>query len=64
MGRLRTFGERRMAIMSCAHDRRRKWYMLLIIGGAYQGKLDFALELTKYKEKDFADGASCPLEEI
>ena len=38
--------------------------MLLIIGGAYQGKLDFALELTKYKEKDFADGASCPLEEI
>ncbi|MDO5346169.1 MAG: bifunctional adenosylcobinamide kinase/adenosylcobinamide-phosphate guanylyltransferase [Lachnospiraceae bacterium] len=38
--------------------------MLLIIGGAYQGKLDFALELTGYERADFADGASCGQEEL
>lgn len=38
--------------------------MILIVGGAYQGKLDFALSLTGYRTEDFADGKSCSLEEL
>lgn len=38
--------------------------MILIVGGAYQGKLDYALDLTGYRREEFADGADCDLEEI
>ena len=33
--------------------------MILILGGAFQGKLSYALELTGYRREDFADGADC-----
>lgn len=38
--------------------------MMLIIGGAYQGKLEYALELTGYKKEEFLDGKTCELETI
>lgn len=38
--------------------------MILIIGGAYQGKLEYALHLTGYRKEMFADGAVCPMEEL
>lgn len=38
--------------------------MKMIIGGAYQGKLDYALNLTGYKKEDFLEGSSCDMEDI
>lgn len=38
--------------------------MILIIGGAYQGKLEYALNLTGYDKIDFLDGKTCELDEI
>ena len=38
--------------------------MKMIIGGAYQGKLGYAVKLTGYKKEDFVDGACCGLNEI
>lgn len=38
--------------------------MRLISGGAYQGKLKFALKLTGRNEKDVADGARCCMQEL
>lgn len=38
--------------------------MLLIVGGAFQGKLEAAKNLTGLSEADFVDGAVCPMEEI
>lgn len=36
--------------------------MELIVGGAYQGKLDYARE--RFPQVDWVDGASCTLEEL
>ena len=33
--------------------------MILIVGGAFQGKLDYACRLTGYKKEDFLDGGTC-----
>ena len=38
--------------------------MIMIVGGAYQGKLDFALSLTGFRKEDFADGRSCGMDEL
>ena len=38
--------------------------MLLIVGGAFQGKLETAKQLTGLLDGDFLDGADCPLEKI
>ena len=38
--------------------------MQLISGGAYQGKLDYALALTGRKESDVADGMVCSMQEL
>lgn len=38
--------------------------MKMIVGGAYQGKLEYARKLTGYKTEEFADGSCCDLEEI
>ncbi len=38
--------------------------MWLISGGAYQGKLHYALMLTGRKEKDVADGKDCSIQEL
>lgn len=38
--------------------------MWLITGGAYQGKLDYALKKTKMKIEDTIDGASCSMGEL
>lgn len=38
--------------------------MVLITGGAFQGKLDYALEFTGYKEEQVIDGEFCEWEEL
>ena len=38
--------------------------MLLIIGGAYQGKLEYARSYTGLAPEEFVDGSTCSLEEI
>ena len=38
--------------------------MIMIVGGAYQGKLDFALSMTGFRKEDFADGRSCGMDEL
>lgn len=38
--------------------------MWLITGGAYQGKLGYALKKTKLKAEDTIDGADCSMEEL
>ena len=38
--------------------------MKLIIGGAYQGKLDYACKTFHIKKEDFCDGGSCGREEV
>lgn len=38
--------------------------MWLISGGAYQGKLEYALTLTGRNEKEAADGMTCSLQEL
>ncbi len=38
--------------------------MVLIVGGAFQGKKAYAKEKFALKEEDFAEGASCGFEEI
>lgn len=38
--------------------------MKMVIGGAYQGKLEYALKWTGYKKEDFLDGGFCGPEEI
>lgn len=38
--------------------------MILVTGGAFQGKTAYAQELTGMPGEEFADGAVCPLEEI
>ncbi|SFR72631.1 bifunctional adenosylcobinamide kinase/adenosylcobinamide-phosphate guanylyltransferase [Anaeromicropila populeti] len=38
--------------------------MWLITGGAYQGKLEYAMQCTGIKKEDIADGAICDIEEI
>ena len=38
--------------------------MILIVGGAFQGKLPYALGLTGYQRKDFVDGADCDWDAI
>ena len=38
--------------------------MILIIGGAYQGKLEYAQNLTNYKKEEFLDGKTCEMDEI
>lgn len=38
--------------------------MILIIGGAHQGKLAYGRKMTGYGEGDFLDGSRCGLEEI
>lgn len=38
--------------------------MWLITGGAYQGKLDYALSKTEIKKEEVISGASCSLEEL
>ena len=38
--------------------------MLLITGGAYQGKLKYAIEKSGLKESDIADGTTCSEHEI
>ncbi len=38
--------------------------MRLICGGAFQGKLGFARELSGFSENEFADGKTCSLEEL
>ena len=38
--------------------------MILIVGGAFQGKKAYAKEKFSLREKDFTDGGSCGWEEI
>lgn len=38
--------------------------MILIVGGAFQGKLDYACRLTGYRKEDFLDGRACLEQEI
>ena len=38
--------------------------MLLVIGGAFQGKLDTASHLSGIPKEKFLDGRSCPFEEV
>lgn len=38
--------------------------MWLITGGAYQGKLQYALEITGIKENDIIEGSNCELNEL
>lgn len=38
--------------------------MILIVGGAFQGKKQFAMQLSGLKEEQFADGAVCSFEEL
>lgn len=38
--------------------------MLMIIGGAFQGKLEYACEYTGLQKADFLDGEVCGYEEI
>lgn len=38
--------------------------MWLITGGAYQGKLDYALQITNIKKKDVIQGNTCQWEEL
>ena len=38
--------------------------MILIIGGAYQGKLDYAIKLTGLERDAFVDGSVCSLEDM
>lgn len=38
--------------------------MILIVGGAFQGKLEYACKLTGYKKEDFLDGAVCSEEAV
>lgn len=38
--------------------------MKMIIGGAYQGKLEYALKLTGCQKEEFVDGACCGMDEI
>lgn len=38
--------------------------MWLITGGAYQGKLEYALNVTKLNREDMVDGADCNWEDI
>ena len=38
--------------------------MILIIGGAFQGKKAYAMEKFSLKEEDFTDGACCSEEEL
>ena len=38
--------------------------MLLVIGGAFQGKLDTASHLSGIPKEEFLDGRSCPFEEV
>lgn len=38
--------------------------MILIIGGAFQGKLEYGCRMTGYEKEDFLDGARCGLEDI
>ncbi len=38
--------------------------MILVVGGAFQGKLSFALDLTGYQKEDFLDGADCDWDSI
>ena len=38
--------------------------MLLIIGGAYQGNLEYACSYTGLAPEEFVDGSTCSLEEI
>ena len=38
--------------------------MILITGGAWQGKLHYGCEITGYGKDDFTDGASCGSEDI
>ncbi|MDD2957933.1 MAG: bifunctional adenosylcobinamide kinase/adenosylcobinamide-phosphate guanylyltransferase [Lachnospiraceae bacterium] len=38
--------------------------MKLIIGGAFQGKLEYAVKLTGCAKEDFLDGAACELQDV
>lgn len=38
--------------------------MLLITGGAFQGKLEYALKTTNLKEEEIIDGADCGCKEL
>jgi adenosylcobinamide kinase/adenosylcobinamide-phosphate guanylyltransferase len=38
--------------------------MVLITGGAFQGKLEYALELTKISRDEILDGQDCTMEEL
>ena len=38
--------------------------MILIIGGAYQGKLDYAVKLVGCDREAFVDGAVCNMEDM
>ncbi len=38
--------------------------MVLITGGAYQGKLNYAFDITGYTESEVVDGEYCDYEEI
>lgn len=38
--------------------------MIMIVGGAFQGKTSFACGLTGWEETAFLDGASCGMEEL
>ena len=39
-------------------------YMILIVGGTFQGKKAFAEKLLNEKREDFTDGTSCAFSEI
>ena len=38
--------------------------MILIVGGSFQGKKEYAKSLFSLEKKDMIDGAVCPLEDI
>lgn len=39
-------------------------YMILIVGGAFQGKKQYAMQTLGLSEEDFTDGSTCEPEEI